>query len=95
MTYDPRTFIPEAAALVAANDRVPEQRAGEDVREVAVDMLTRLRDEVIAVVAEGISEQPDYERIAALYDDAASNVLPSDIRHNHDCSLHACWRVTP
>lgn len=48
----------------------------------APDLLARLRDEVIAVVAEGLWDgdsdrgQPDYDRIAALYDDAASNVLP-------------------
>lgn len=45
-------------------------------------ILHRLRDEVIAVVAEGLwdgdsdSGQPDYDRIAELYDDAAGNVFP-------------------
>jgi hypothetical protein len=51
----------------------------------AADLLARLRDEVIAVVAEGLWDgdsdrgQPDYDRIAALYDDAASNVLPPGV----------------
>lgn len=45
------------------------------------DVLARLRDEVIAVVAEGLwhgdsnNGQPDYDLIATLYDDAASNVF--------------------
>lgn len=45
-------------------------------------LLSRLRDEVIAVIAEALWDgdtdrsQPDYDRVAEWYDDAASNVIP-------------------
>lgn len=47
------------------------------------DLLARLRDEVIAVIAEALWDgddadrsQPDYDRVAEWYDDAARNVIP-------------------
>lgn len=45
-------------------------------------LLARLRDEVIAVIAEALWDgdadrsQPDYDRVAEWYDVAASNVIP-------------------
>jgi len=58
-------------------------RRKQPVLTCAADYLARLREEVIAVVAEHFWDgdadrsQPDYDTIARLWDDAAGNVIPS------------------